>query len=559
MIQKGIPNTTRGNQVISFIKKDEAKRLTAAQDVASLSEWFEEDPLGAHLGMVTEWNRRGHVKFPLIQDMLSNKQVIECNGRFTYDTPIYKDTGIYIENDLSSQLYAGVDGSTFLVALNKKFSKGDILTYDAEFGEQFIVTEDEEIKQKGTAFYHTVKLVTNDPMATFPVEYLKKGVQYFKITHGMDEFGTSFSQFDFSDSMSYMRSEFELGSMKGVEIWFTGKADKKTFKGGAVEAKNFIERLTKEAEQYKADFVVIADAAVDGTSKPKNLRLASILEWLMFRELEKLTVQALLYQRGGTVKDGNGVVKLNEGLVHQFRRGFRIQYGRPGGITKQDIQKAANYVYSINPYMDVEQRKLKFICGSKAFDNVLEIFSDEVNPQLERIGNLLGNQYLLPKPIITGTSNTDLTLMPIRFTNVYLKGIGQVEIIKDPSLDFQPMVDRYAKGMHEGGASHMTYSMMIWDVTSREYSNNMDFPKGTTLVENGDSGANIFLVKPYGSHVYSGKELGRYSSESAKDIVSSRKEIGQGYWSWAQLDVWVKDPMKIVMIELDPKARKGFN
>lgn len=564
MVQSGIRNEAFGNQIIGFLTKDEAKKISASQDVASLYEWFEDDPIKSHLGMIDAWNAQGEIKYPLIHELLKNKQVIEANGSFTFDTPVYKDTGMYVEVDTSNQLNAGIDGSYFKIALNKKLSKGDVITFDPDFGEDARVVDDEEILQKGTAFWHTVQLVSNDPMAVFPAEKLRKGIQFFKITHKMDEYGTSFSQFDFSDSMSYMRSEFTLGSFTGVEAWMTGKADKKAFAGGAINAQKFLDRLQKEALAYKGEYVVIADAMVkdgNGNLQLKNAKLGSILQWLVFRELEKLTIQGLLYSKGGTVKTSNGVVHINEGLIPQLRRGFRIQYGRPGGITKADIKKAVDYVYSINPYKANEERKVKFICGTGAYDNVMEIFKDELNPQLEKLSLLTGTQMLLPKSPITGTSLTGLGLDPVLFTNVYLAGIGKVEIVKDASLDYQPMVDRFSRGMHDNGKAHTTYTMLIWDVTNPEYSNNMDFPQNTKLVEGGDNGANIFLVKPYGNHIYFGRELGRYDSRimSAQEIVNSRKEIGEGYWAWNQLDIWVKEPMRVVMIELDPKARKGFN
>jgi len=41
--------------------------------------------------------------------------------------------------------------------------------------------------------------------------------------------------------------------------------------------------------------------------------------------------------------------------------------------------------------------------------------------------------------------------------------------------------------------------------------------------------------------------------------MAANKYMGEEYFAWAAgLDVWMPDPSKIVMIELKPQARKGF-
>jgi hypothetical protein len=91
------------------------------------------------------------------------------------------------------------------------------------------------------------------------------------------------------------------------------------------------------------------------------------------------------------------------------------------------------------------------------------------------------------------------------------------------------------------------------------YSNNQDVPKGTKMIEGGNSKANVYLVQPKEDKIYWGRENGRYSSMNSRDIVASNKFRTESFFIYGAASVWVKDPTKFVMIELDPSQRQGFN
>jgi hypothetical protein len=281
------------------------------------------------------------------------------------------------------------------------------------------------------------------------------------------------------------------------------------------------------------------------------------MQFLVFRELDRLTAQALLFQRPGTFRENSGVVRLNEGLWHQLRRGKIIKYARPNGITRKHIKEAVEYVFRNNPYKRYEDRRVKFKCGLEALNNVLEIFSDEVNAQLSRLPQFMGADRNIPNPI-SGTNLHELKMDFVRFTEVYLPQIGYVKLEHDPNLDYSMMQDRFAAGFHGNGRAHTTYSMVIWDAEDQEYSNNAELPKGAKLVEGGNENANVFLVKPEGDMMYWGTSHGRYSINKASDIVSSHKQIGQEFWAWNSCAIWVRDVTRFVMIELNESARKGY-
>lgn len=561
--QKGVPMMRQGDQVVGFLNSKQVKSIQGYQDMASLASWYQEDPLKNHLGLMQFWGNQDRTSVPIYGELLKNRSIIEVDGfdgSFTYDIPIEEDKGCVTELDMSHQQFAGIDGSTFKIALDREYTKGDILTYDPEFGEQMIVTDDEEVEMKGTAFIHAVKLITNDKLRHFPSHWLAKGVSYFKLSHAGGEYTTEFSHVEFPDTIGSMTCEFKLGGIRGAEAYVSGFADKKTknFSGAAASSKQYLDKIMAEAEQ-KGEFVFIANMGANGKPDMKNASIGTTMEYLVMKELEKMTAHSLLFQKGGTVTDGNSSFRINEGLWHQLRRGKRILYGRPGGITRSKIKEAAEYVFRSNPNLDYRERRIKFKCGSRAYDNVLEIFSEEVNAQLNRLSAFLGSDRILPKSPVSGTSLTELKLEEVRFTEVFLPGIGTVEIEKDESLDYGVMSDRFAKGAHGGGMAHTTYSMVIWDASNQGYSNNKNLPKGTKLVEGGNANSNIFIVKPKGEMTYWGRSNGRYDIQKAGDIVSSHKYIGTEFWAFNSSSIWVRDLTKFVMIELNPAARKGFN
>jgi hypothetical protein len=562
--QKGVPMQRQGDQVIGFLNSTQVKSIQGYQDMASLNSWYHQDPLNNHLGLMQFWGNQDRTTVPIYGELMKNKSIIEVDGfegSFSYDIPIEEAKGCITEVDLSAQQFPGVDGSPFEIGLDREYTKGDILTYDPEFGEQVIVTDDANVRMEGTAFIHTVALITNDKLRYFPSHQLAKGISYYKLSHAGGEYTTEFSHVEFPDTVGHMTCEFKLGGIRGAQAYVTGFADKKTknFSGAAASSQQFLDKISQEADA-KGEFVFVTN--IDkSTGKPnmKNASIGTTMEYLVMKELEKMTAQSLLFQKAGTVNDGNGSFRINEGLWHQLRRGKRILYGRPGGITRSKIKEAAEYVFRSNPTLDYRERRIKFKCGTRAYDNVLEIFSEEVNAQLDRLSAFLGTDRQLPKSPISGTSLTELKLEEVRFTEVFLPGIGTVELEKDESLDYSVMSDRFSTGSHGDGMAHTTYSMVIWDASNQGYSNNKNLPKGTKLVEGGNSNSNIFIVKPKGEMTYWGRENGRYDIDKAGGIVSSSKYIGTEFWAFNSSSIWVKDLTKFVMIELNPAARLGFN
>lgn len=559
VIQKGFPDLYNGDQVIKFTSAKKVKSIQGYQDLPSMEAWYKEDPTKRHLGMQKFFGQQTGVPSGIFPELLSSKSIMEVNGiggSFTYDVPIIEANQIMTTRDFSSQIKPGLDDSTFKIGLNREYTTGDILTNDAEFGQQIMVTA-EVVEQKGDSYIHTVVLVTQDKTEYYLASNLAKGIQYFKLNHAiLGEYGTNYSHVDFPSTVGHMTCEYTLGDLRGVEAYVTGMADMKSFSGAAASSKDYLNKLQAEAAKM-GELAVIMD--VDNATRktlPSSARIGSTMQFLVFRELERLTAQALLFQRAGTFRSSNGVTRLNEGLWHQLRRGKVIKYSRPGGITKTHIKEAVEYIFRKNPYKRYEDRRVKFKLGLEALNNVLEIFSVEVAAQLANIPGFMGTDRSIPNPI-SGPIH-DLKMDFIRFTEVYLPQIGYVKLEHDPNLDYLIMQDRLSAGFHGNGKAHTTYSMLIWDAEDQEYSNNAEMPRGATMIEGGDSNANVFLVKPEGELMYWGTSHGRYSINKASDIVSSHKQIGQEFWAWNSCSIWVRDVTKFVMIELNEASRKGF-
>ena len=112
--------------------------------------------------------------------------------------------------------------------------------------------------------------------------------------------------------------------------------------------------------------------------------------------------------------------------------------------------------------------------------------------------------------------------------------------------------------MNHNGYSHTTYSVIITDTASQQYSNNEELPKGTKLVEDGDNGSNVYIVKPEGEMTFWGTTNGRYDYRKSSDVQSSLKTISQEFWAFNIVSSWIKNPERVLMIELTEAAIKGY-
>src|SRR5690606_16405671 len=97
------------------------------------------------------------------------------------------------------------------------------------------------------------------------------------------------------------------------------------------------------------EMVLVKDKSPNATHK---YSVGTILEMLTINKFNRTMSTKLMFQKGGTIKTQKGTVRYNEGLWHQMQRGFKIQYGKRGGITREHIKRARDYVFKANPFKD---------------------------------------------------------------------------------------------------------------------------------------------------------------------------------------------------------------
>lgn len=547
-----------GDLAIRFTTQAKASALVNAQgyqDFSTLSTWYEEDPLRNHLKLVSTFGQQGEISaVPIFQDVIQNEAILEVNGwngKFSYDLPIETDNRLKTVDDTSDQLYAGIDGTTFKIVLNREFAPNTTLTCDGLGDSAIKVTDAEPVRDLGYGFEHTVVLHSNDPEATYPTELLMKDIQYFETGHGIAEYDEKFGLVHMPVGTSYMTCEFELGSPQGYESHVTAKANSVNLMHGDTQSTDYI----NEVEQFYRKGQEVALIQAPAPNGSHRYTVASILEMLTIQKFNLNMSTSLMFQRAGSYKTTKGYIKYNEGLWHQFRRGFIITYGKRGGITKSHLKQARDYVFRGNPMKSSFDSILRFKAGTEAYNNVLEIIDQEVQLQLGVVGALQGAAPFIKNPVSGDLYN--LALDPVRFTKVNMPGIGWVEIEEDMTLNYMNITDRNLSGMNPKGYDYTTYSLIIWDARDQRYSNNAQLPKGVKKVGNNDD-ANIYMVTPMGEKIYWGRENGRYSTQTAQNVIASAKTLTAGFWIWGFGAMWVKDPSVFVTIELEESARKGF-
>lgn len=555
-----IRQVINGDSVIAFTSAKEMK-TQGWLDAAKVSAYLMDDDGQSHkkhLGMINLFQTTHEVSVPFMKNLFEDSAVLECEEgqSITYDLPVnrakYK---CYTAVDTSNKHeFPGIDESYFEIILNKEFTKGDILTYDPQYGEQVIVSSEHEIERVGENFLHRVQYATNNKNAAYPNQFLVAGISYMKIGNVLAEYDTTFSSINMlKNPAGSITSEFILGSPRGVETFTTAAAARMKSPGLNAFAEDMRESVLNELQALGGkdrEMFFVAKLNKDGSTTKKNMKIGATLEYLALMELALMETYSLLFAKAATLQTSNGVKRVNEGVWHQIRRGKLIKYARPGAITLEHIHEAAAYIYK-NSKIPVRQRTLKFKAGWYAYQNMLQLFREEALNQLGALpAGMLGTDMQIKDPVFKGKLD-ELHMQAVAIESVTFPGIGRVIIEHDSSLDYQPLADRFSSGMFGEGEAHTSHSLVIWDATKPEYSNVTSKVKGADLVEGGSRNANIYYVKPEGNHVVYGYEQGRMENGSqTTNIASSLKYMGKTFWATSQSAALVLDTTRYIVIEL---------
>ena len=555
-----IRETINGDAVIGFTSAKEMKTLgwlDASKVSAYLMDDSDEQTHRKHLGMVNLFKTTHQVDIPFMRDLFSSSAVLECSEgeSITYDLPVTRtEVKCYSAVDTSGRYdYPGIDEGVFELILSQEFTKGDILTYDPMYGEQVIVSEDHDTERVGENFLHYVQYATNDRRKWFPKDKLVAGLKWMKVGNVLAEYSTAFSGINMiKNPAGSITNEFILGSPRGVETFMTAKASKMKSPGLNNFTADMMDSVKMKLDHMggkSREMFFIGQKMGDGIDRG-SMMIGTTLEYLALMELAMMECYSLLFAKAATIQTSNGVKRVNEGVWHQIRRGKLIKYAKPGGITIDHIHEASSYVYK-NSSIPVRDRVIKFKTGWFAYQNVLQLFREEAINQLNGIpAGLIGTDAQIKDPVFSGKLD-ELEMQAVVIQSVLFPGIGRVIVEHDPSLDYQPLSDRFSSGMYGEGFAHTSYSMVIWDASSPEYSNVTSKVKGADLVEGGSSRSNIYYVKPEGAHVVYGYEQGRMADRGqTTNIVSSLKYMGKTFWATSQSGALVLDTTRYVVVEL---------
>lgn len=557
LLTKNFPATMNGDTVVGFTDAKTIRSSMVEHDLASLEEWYYEDPDKNHLGMLELFSNITNYNMPMYMGMIKQDATITvngANGKFRYDLPISETMEVVTVEDTSLKYSRpGIDESMFELVLNAEFTQGDILTYDVVDGCQLIISTERPPRQEGENWRYWCKLWGRSRAKYFPKDMLRAGIKYFKTTDVLGEFSTQFSKTGGGSKAGSMTCEFELAGHRGVEGATTMYAGMKSFSWADKGTQNFIEkayakiRALSDQRGGDANYAIIGSRLPNGTIDMRNARVASTLSLYCLAELAKMEAYELMFMRGGRIKGHNGVLMKNEGLYHQLRRGFTITYSRPGGLNREHFLAASDYIYRGRIDITIEKRVMRFKVGGMVYKNIVEIFRDEFNAQLGVLAPLLGNDRIITNPV-SGPNNA-LELGTVSIKSVTLPGIGKVIIEHEPSLDYIDMIDR--SQLIDGMIPITSYSCIMEDLTSPEYSNAYAGIPNTAEARIGNMNSNVFYVKPDGGSMWWGYEQGRWSHRaSAQELISSGSRLGESFWCHSISSCWVKDASRFVTIEL---------
>lgn len=538
-----------GAQVIGVTSKkdlgnlsDTDSRLLENTDMANTKN---------HLGMLHMFDAAGIVKVPFFLDPMKNSDYILVNGvkgKFQYDIQNESKKCAVVQNVEEGVEKLGVDGAPFRIHLTQEFRPNDILTYDPIDGAQVVVEEDSEVEITDNGFIHTVVLLRKDRNNYFPASKLTAGTPFYKIGNALGEFSTGYSGLTGTQLPSKTTLEYQIGSPQGVEVSYSDWANSFILDG---EENSYLsEQLLQQAHAFAEQGAVTKDQTLiyaeknPSTGKLEVRKAMNLLHALALAELYKMNATRAMFAHAGTITGGSTGKRVNEGIYPQLRRGYRFTYNNEPELRAR-IRQAADVIFS-RSNVPVTKRQIKFKVGARAEALVKEMFKKEfinTNPIFMN-HDIMGNT-----PLLTG-DRYNKTYETFAISKSYLAGIGNVTVEHDPALDYD-FGDYIARG-YSGGYSKRSYSLIIMDMGSEEYSNlfNKDvLPKGQDVVVHPDARKkNMFLIKPKGRpDVSFGTQTGRMAG---KGVNSVSAEQGETFWANMQMDAWIPDLSRCILIEL---------
>lgn len=500
-----------------------------------------------HLGLVTPFNQYGLVNTPIL-DMLNLKKSVlyldNIEGKFRFSQPYKRGLPYVVDTFYTNTLERpGLDGARFILKLSEAFSNGDVITTDLRNAPPLVVTE-EEVVYEQDGWIHTVEISSqNKKHSYYPKKYLKPGSQYTKIDHAIGEYSEQGSSIS-TQRLGWLELEANLGSgERKVEHWITLH--------GALLAMAADDKLKSRIGNYDLNRM---DAVLNFYNRnKKGLIVPGSLSWLptidgmVLSELFNMQEMSFMWGKGGEVTvSGRKKIKLGLGLYEQLRSGNRIPYTK-GKLNLDLIDAAIANLYR-GTGIPVEKRETTLDVGSGFLNEIAKLLELKI---ISKTPGVINADQL---GMISGNDPMNLT-GGYRFTSWRFPNAGLVKFRLNPALDNEYGL-RNTDGLYGEFPDH-SYSAMILDVTDSRSTNaaskfkEADIRNATDL--NKDS--NVYLVKPRAAADdywgYIAGSVSPFGLTKSKGFASSSSRPGYGIFAYNFGNVWVKDPSRTLLIEID--------
>lgn len=548
MSTRGTFNSFGNNLVIG---KSQYKTGGKFTDQNHLFALYDEAPFTTHLGLITAFNQMKLVSTPLINQTELRKNVIlvnGMNGRFTFTMP-FELQGVRVIEDINDATIAklGIDGQPFEVLLSEDiFATNDVITYDFRDGKQLYIKR--YVGQAGEGHIYEVQLVTQDPKNDyFPKDALQPGVEYFKVGNILNEFDQEGSSV--MAQTGELKFENRLSGHRMVEHKITAYADRLEI---PTATGAFSDKLQNFLNPNNQDFIATFGAYKSGKPVPGTGSYATMAELLVMAELRRMEEHQLMWGKAGTVTGSRNQTKtIKNGLYEQLKLGNRYKIQR---YSKNVLTQAFIGLFANRPDIKIEERYVKIQAGQGAYYEILKIFNQEMQaiPLVMQAYDL----NVVRKENFVNNSVQNLST-GYQVVKVFIPGIGTIEVEHNPAFDVN--TSRKADEPMVGMFPRWSYTAAILDVTDKGATNAAARTAGVEFMEGANQSANIFMVKPKQMQkdiisIIPGRSMGLGlfgSSSVGGKVLAATKEPTATITIENASEVWVKDPTRTILIELD--------
>ena len=501
-----------------------------------------------NLGLVTPFNQYGLVNTPILNMINVKKSALyldNVEGKFRFQMPYKRGLPYVVDTFYTNDIERpGLDGARFIIKLSESYTNGDVISTDLRNSPSLVVTE-EEVVYEQDGWLHTVEVASQNRKNTYySKKWLKPGSQFLKIDHAIDEYSSQGSSVT-SQRLGWLEMEANLGSgERKVEHWITLQ--------GSLMALAAEDKLkSKISGNYNLESIGSILAFYNKDLKGKNIAgsgswLATI-DAMVMSELMNMQELSFMWGKGGEVRvSGRKTVKLGLGIYEQLRTGNRITYGR-GRLNLDLVDSAIANLYR-GTGIPVEDRRTTLEVGSGFLNEISKLIQLEATTK--NIGIINSDQL----GIVSGKDPMNLTF-GFRFTSLRFPNAGLVNFRLNQSLDTEYGL-RNTDRLY-GEFPDYSYSAMILDVTDARASNSAKkFEKNEIRnATDWNKDSNFYLVKPRAAAEdywgYIAGSVSPYGLKRTKGGLHASNRPGYGMFAYNFGNVWVKDPSRTLLIEID--------